>query len=66
MALIAGPLAAQTVYPIDRASILAGARFDFVEFPVIENPADLKITINGEGLQRPSAKPGNSSKTKTD
>jgi alkaline phosphatase len=59
MALIAGPLAAQTVYPIDRASILAGARFDFkVEFPVIENPADLKITINGEDYSRPLGKAG--------
>jgi len=29
-----GPAPAQTVYPIDRAEILAGARFDFkVEFP---------------------------------
>src|SRR5713101_1839752 len=47
--LIAGPLVGQTIYPIDRAAILAGARFDFkVEFPAIENQADLKITINGE------------------
>jgi len=49
LSLIAGPLVGQTIYPIDRAAILAGARFDFkVEFPAIENQADLKITINGE------------------
>jgi hypothetical protein len=52
---IAGPLAAQMIYPIDRAAILAGARFDFkVEFPVIENPADLRITIDGEDYRRQS------------
>ncbi len=49
LSLIAGPLVGQTIYPIDRAAILAGACFDFkVEFPAIENQADLKITINGE------------------
>src|SRR6266481_6202041 len=53
LSLIAGPLAAQTIYPIDRAAILAGAHFDFkVEFPIIESPADLKITINGEDYSR--------------
>ena len=59
LTLIAGPLAAQTIYPIDRAAILAGARFDFkVEFPVIEKEADLKITINGEDYSRPLGKAG--------
>src|SRR5216684_5539305 len=49
LSLIAGPLVGQTIYPIDRAAILAGAHFDLkVEFPAIENQADLKITINGE------------------
>ena len=39
---------AQTVYPIDRAEILAGARFDFkVELPGPVDPANLKITVNG-------------------
>src|SRR6266478_10179471 len=57
--LTAGPLAAQTIYPIDRATILAGAHFDFkVEFPAIEKQADLKITINGEDYSRPLGKPG--------
>jgi alkaline phosphatase len=59
VALIAGPLAAQTIYPIDRAAILVGARFDFkVEFPAIENQADLKITINGEDYTRQLGKAG--------
>jgi alkaline phosphatase len=40
---------AQTVYPIDRAEILSGAKFDFkVEFPDRVDPAKLKVTINGE------------------
>lgn len=39
---------AQTIYPIDRAEILAGAKFDFkVEFPGAVDPAKLKITVNG-------------------
>ncbi|KRR28756.1 alkaline phosphatase [Bradyrhizobium retamae] len=40
---------AQTIYPIDRASILAGARFDFkVEFPDRVDPSKLKVTVNGD------------------
>lgn len=42
-------LQAQTVYPIDRAEILAGAEFDFkVEFPGLVDPTTLKVTVNGE------------------
>jgi alkaline phosphatase len=42
-------LSAQTIYPIDRAEILAGAQFDFkVEFPDRVDPAKLKVTVNGE------------------
>ncbi len=41
-------LPAQTIYPIDRAEILAGAQFDFkVEFPGLVDPAKLKVTVNG-------------------
>ncbi|AMA55093.1 alkaline phosphatase [Bradyrhizobium sp. CCGE-LA001] len=41
-------LSAQTIYPIDRAEILAGARFDFkVELPGLVDPAKLKVTVNG-------------------
>ena len=46
-------LSAQTIYPIDRAEILAGAQFDFkVEFPDRVDPAKLKVTVNGDGLCR--------------
>ncbi|WP_025033159.1 alkaline phosphatase [Bradyrhizobium sp. DOA9] len=41
-------LSAQTIYPIDRAEILAGAKFDFkVELPGLVDPAKLKVTVNG-------------------
>jgi alkaline phosphatase len=40
---------AQTVYPIDRADILVGARFDFkVEFPGLADPSKVTVTLNGE------------------
>jgi alkaline phosphatase len=46
---IASPSHAQTVYPIDRADILTGARFDFkVEFAGLVDPAKVAITLNGE------------------
>src|SRR5262249_18705654 len=42
------PAAAQTIYPIARAEILAGARFDFkVEFPGSAATGDLMVTMNG-------------------
>src|SRR5215475_5999903 len=47
--LAASSVSAQTVYPIDRADILAGAHFDFkVEFPGVADPAKVSVTINGE------------------
>jgi alkaline phosphatase len=40
---------ATTIYPIDRAQIVAGSRFDFkVEMDGVVNPADVKVTVNGE------------------
>lgn len=40
---------AVTVYPIDRAAILAGQRFDFkVEFDRVVDMKDVKVTINGK------------------
>ena len=46
--LSGSPTSAQTIYPIDRAEILAGAQFDFkVEFPDRVDPAKLKVTVNG-------------------
>src|SRR5581483_5205815 len=42
------PAAAQTIYPLTRAEILAGAKFDFkVEFPGPAPAPDLKVTVNG-------------------
>lgn len=39
---------AQTVYPVDRAEMLAGARFDLkVEFPGLLAPGDVTLTVNG-------------------
>ncbi len=47
--LIAGSAQAQTIYPIDRAEILAGSRFDLkVEFPGLVDPARLSVTLNGK------------------
>jgi alkaline phosphatase len=43
MAASAG--SAQTVYPIDRADILSGARFDLkVEFAGLADPAKISVT----------------------
>ena len=40
---------AQTIYPLDRAEILAGSRFDLkVEFPASVPQADTSVTINGQ------------------
>jgi alkaline phosphatase len=40
---------AQTIYPLDRAEILAGARFDLkVEFPGAPAEGAVRVTINGE------------------
>ena len=49
VALSCGPAAAQTIYPLTRAEILAGSKFDFkVEFPGAKTPADIKVTVNGK------------------
>ena len=40
---------AQTVYPIDLADILVGARFDFkVEFAGLADPTKVSVTLNGK------------------
>jgi alkaline phosphatase len=40
---------AQTIYPLDRADILAGGKFDLkVEFPGAPEPSAVKVTINGQ------------------
>ena len=46
--LLAQSAAAQTIYPLTRAEILAGSKFDFkVEFEGGAAAADIKVTING-------------------
>jgi alkaline phosphatase len=43
-----GTASAQTIYPIDRAEILAGAKFDLkVEFPGAPAAGSVKVTIDG-------------------
>ena len=45
----AGMAGAQTIYPLNRAEILAGARFDLkVEFPGAPAADAIHVTINGE------------------
>ena len=47
--LLTGAAAAATVYPVDRATILAGSPFDFkVEFSGVVKPEDVKVIINGQ------------------
>jgi alkaline phosphatase len=49
IAMAASAGSAQTVYPIDRADILSGARFDFkAEFAGVADPAKISITLNGQ------------------
>jgi alkaline phosphatase len=58
--LIAGSQSsAQTIYPIDRAEILAGATFDFkVEFSGLADPAKIAVSINGEDYTNAFGKAG--------
>ncbi len=45
---VAMPAAGQTIYPIARAEILAGARFDLkVELPGTLAASDIRVTVNG-------------------
>jgi alkaline phosphatase len=44
----AGAVQAQTIYPLNRAEILSGSKFDFkVEFPGAPSAAAMRVTING-------------------
>ncbi|MDR2113358.1 MAG: alkaline phosphatase [Candidatus Accumulibacter sp.] len=53
LASLAPTAAAQAIYPINRAEILSGARFDFkVEFPGLADPARVSVTINGHDYAR--------------
>src|SRR5262245_11850875 len=49
MCCAGGTAAAQTIYPIDRAEIIAGSRFDLkVEFPGAPPAAAVRVTIDGQ------------------
>jgi alkaline phosphatase len=51
VALGAAPAGAITIYPIDRAQILAGSRFDLkIEFDGVIGAADAKVTVDGTDL----------------
>ena len=44
-----GGAGAQVIYPLDRAEILAGSRFDMkVEFPGVTDPARVRVQVNGQ------------------
>jgi alkaline phosphatase len=46
--MLAGAANAATIYPLDRATVLAGSPFDFkVEFSKVVKPEDVKVTVNG-------------------
>ncbi|MGV3550137.1 alkaline phosphatase [Rhizobium sp.] len=50
--ILAGTAQATTVYPLDRATILAGSPFDFkVELEGVVKPEDVKVTINGQDVK---------------
>ncbi|RLM25160.1 alkaline phosphatase [Brenneria alni] len=52
-AALPGISQAQAIYPIDRATILAGGKFDFkVEFDEVLKPEDVRILINGKDYQQ--------------
>ena len=45
--------AAQTIFPLTRADILAGSKFDFkVEFDSVLDPAQVKVTINAQDYSK--------------
>jgi len=59
LALFAGNLYASAIYPIDRASILAGSKFDIkVELNSVVNLGDLTIELNGTPLNSALGKKG--------
>ncbi len=46
---MASAASGQTIYPLDRAEILSGSRFDLkVEFPAGTDEANAQVTINGQ------------------
>jgi alkaline phosphatase len=58
LALPVGAATAQTIYPIDRAEILAGSRFDLkVEFPGVASEAAVSVTLNGAPIATALGRP---------
>src|SRR5215468_4344342 len=58
LALMALPVQAQTIYPLNRAEILAGSKFDLkVEFPGAPEQAATRVTINGQDAASVLGKP---------
>ena len=58
VAIDAAPAGAITIYPIDRAQILAGSRFDLkVEYDGVIGAADAKVTIDGTDLSAALGRP---------
>src|SRR5215831_17586340 len=52
-AVVPTVVTATTVYPIDRAQILAGVRFDFkIELDGVVNPAAVTVTVNGDAPEK--------------
>ncbi len=46
---VCGTAGAQVIYPLDRAEILAGSRFDLkIEFPGLIDAGRAKVTVNGQ------------------
>ncbi|HVY00360.1 MAG TPA: alkaline phosphatase [Pseudorhodoplanes sp.] len=49
LAALCAPAKAQTIYPIDRADILSGSRFDFkIEFDGKVDASRIRIAVNGQ------------------
>lgn len=58
LVLAAASANAQTIYPLNRAEILAGARFDLkVEFPGSPPESAVRVTINGESAATVAGQP---------
>ena len=53
VAVLSATCAAQTIFPLTRADILAGSKFDFkVEFDSVLDPAQVKVTINAQDYSK--------------
>jgi alkaline phosphatase len=60
ISISASATSAQTIYPIDRAEILTGARFDFkVEFSGLADPSKVSVSVNGEDYAKAFGKTAN-------